>query len=104
MPDVKIDGSLIVLGQQEYILPPLPLVKMAKVSRLMSGGNVLQEEYVDSLVDALWWSLKRNYKDLDRQAVEDNLDSLNFKQVLEAFMQVNGFENGKEPGEAAASN
>lgn len=104
----QADGLELKLGKTVYILPPLPLAKMSKIGRLMQGGDFTQDDqYVSVLVDAIWWSLQRNYgKDLSRDVVEDNIDMTNIKDVLDKFMQVNGFAEttgGDQPGEPAAS-
>jgi len=100
--DVKVEGFDILLGGKLYCLPPIPLVKVAKVARMLHGGNVIQDElYVESLVDAIFWSLERNYPDIVRADVADNLDMVNFKSVLEAFMMINGFVQN-EAGEGQA--
>lgn len=103
--EVKVAGEPIALNGVTYILPPLPLVKMAKVGKLMQGGNFMEDEaYVGSLVDAIHWSLQRNYgKDFQREIVEENLDMNNFQSVMNAFMQVNGFQKKPGQGEAQAS-
>ena len=102
---VKVEGEVIKLNGVEYVLPPIPLAKMAKVGRLMQGGNAMEdEEYVASLVDAVWWSLLRNYKELERAEVEENLDMTNFQAIMDAFMKVNGFaKKDGNKGEAEAS-
>lgn len=92
-----IDGEQITLAKTEYTLPPLPLRHMSKIKRLMSGGDITtDEEYASSLIDALWFSLNRNYPGIDRTVIEDNLDMTNFEQIVQAFMVVNKFAS-KEP-------
>ena len=99
-----IDGEVITLAKIEYILPPLPLRHMSKIKRLMSGGDITtDEEYANSLIDALWYSLNRNYPGIDRSVVEDNLDMTNFEQIVKAFMLVNKFASkDSEQGEVQA--
>jgi len=105
--DVKVQGEVITLGSEEYVLPPLPLIKMSSIKRLMSGGDFTEdEEYVGSLVDAIYWSLKRNYPQMDRETVELNLDMANFQAVMDAFMKTNKMTpkaGAPATGEATAS-
>lgn len=99
------EGEVIKLAGKDYILPPIPLIKMAKIGQLMKGGDFTQDEaYVDALIDALWWSLQRNYgKTFPRETVELNLDASNINKTMEAFMKVNGFASAAAPsGEAQA--
>ena len=102
----KIDGVAITLAGEAYTLPPLPLARMPKIKTLMNGGDSMSEEFVNALVDAIWWSLQRNYPDIVREAVSDNVDLKNWKIVLDAFMNTNGFAPvaGAQPsGEAQAA-
>lgn len=101
-----IDGGKITLAGKEYTLPPLPLAKMPKIKQLMEGGE-MTEEFVGALVDAIHWSLQRNYPVMKREVVESNVDMLNWKAVMDVFMTVNGFapkkgEEGAPLGEAQA--
>ena len=68
---------------------------------LMEGGD-MTDEFVGTLIDAIHWSLQRNYPELKREDVESAVDMLNWKEVLNAFMTVNGFAAAGEPkaGEA----
>lgn len=95
MTHKKVDGVEITLNGEKYTLPPLPLVRMPKIKAIMEGGD-MSDEFVDTFADAIHWSLLRNHPDLDRGVVADNLDMTNWKDVLAAFMKVNGFEPNKE--------
>lgn len=103
--NVKVAGEKIVLAGTEYVMPPLPLVKMSSVKKLMDGGDFMSDEgYVEAMVNAVHFSLQRNYPDVERTVVSDNLDMTNFKKILDAFMTVNGFAKKEvESGEATAS-
>ena len=101
-----VDGIEVKLAGEAYTLPPLPLAKMPKIKKLMEGGD-LTDEFVGCLVDAIHWSLQRNYPDLAREIVETNVDMLNWKEILDAFMETNGFAQrpgaGAQSGEAHAA-
>ena len=101
----KVDGVTIKLDGVEYTLPPLPLAKMPKIKTLMEGGD-MSDEFVGTLIDAIHWSLGRNYPALKREEVESSVDMLNWKEVLNAFMVVNGFapvEGAPSLGEAPSA-
>ena len=101
MSNVKYEGVKVELTGREYILPPLPISKMPKVKALMDGGEV-SDEFVGSLLNAIHWSLLRNYPALEFSVVEDSIDLKNWQGILGAFMQVNGFAKGEKVGEAQA--
>lgn len=92
MSDVKVKGQPIELDGVEYILPPLPLIRLPDVKVLMDGGDVFgNPEYIGTLTRAIHWSLKRNYPDLSIDVVQDSLDMINYSAVIKAFMLTNGF-------------
>lgn len=103
--DVKVNGQEIVLNNATYILPPLPLRRMAEIQPLMNGGNPMTDpSYVDTLVKALHWSLLRNYSDLAIETVQDSLDMMNYADIMAAFMRANGFSKPEDAsGEVSAS-
>lgn len=100
---VKVDGVKIVLSGKEYVLPPLTFSKMPKINALMEGGT-MSPEFVETLINAIHWSLQRNYPTLLREEVDSSVDILNWKVVLDAFMSVNGFSaTGNPPGEVVGA-
>lgn len=102
-----VDGEKITLGGQEFVLPPLPLAKMPKIKALMSGSEDITDEFTDGFVNAIFWSLQRNYGDtVRREFVEESIDMTNWQSVQQAFMKANGFQSKPEgapaSGEAAS--
>lgn len=103
--DVQIPGEEITLAGQKFILPPMPLVKMPTVKKAMEGGDFTADEgRASALAEAIYWSLRRNYKDtITLEFVQENLDLTNFSSILDAFMRTNKFVRKTAPGEATAS-
>lgn len=87
-----IDGETIELGGAQYVLPPLPLIKMPKIKALMEGVSEVSEEYVKLFVDAIQWSLARNYPDLPEDFAARLIDMQNWETCFTAFMRVNRLE------------
>jgi hypothetical protein len=103
--DLKYQGVPLKLGRQEYILPALPLKRLKEASPLMTG-TIASDGYVDTLIQAVYWSLLRNYPELKVEEVEDSVDMLNYGDVVKAFTAANGFvvtEQVASTGEASAS-
>ena len=101
----QVVGENIELSGETFVLPPIPLVRMAGIKKLLSGGDFTEDpEYVGNLIDAIYWSLLRNYPELDRKTVEDGVDMVNIKELLDAFMLTNGLSTkADQPGEVKAS-
>lgn len=102
-----IQGPDIALGLETYILPPLPLVKIAGIKVLMAGGDVFDEAYTKALTDAIFHSLKRNYPDIKMETVENGVDLSNFQDTVEKFLIANKLDkqegNAEDPKPEAAS-
>jgi hypothetical protein len=93
-----IPGENIELADISYVLPPLPLAYMAKADVLLRGMSTAQtQEYADAFADVVFYSLRRNYPDISRETVADNIDLKNFKVILDAFTVVNGLKAKAEP-------
>ncbi len=104
MEDVKVKGQPITIDGATYILPPLPLKRMPDVALLMQGGNPMQDPaYIETLINAIWWSLKRNYPTLEITVIEDGFDMTNYEDILKAFMLANKFTKASESGEVPAT-
>ena len=102
--DANVAGEIIQLGRLFYVLPPAPIVYMPRIQAVLRGGDFSTDEaYSNALIDAIYLSLRRNYKALSRDDVADNLDMTNFRDVMDAFMQVNNLQRVTTPGEAQGS-
>lgn len=90
--DIKVKGEVITLEGTDYVLPPLPLKRIPDVKVLMTGGDPFSDPaYIDALINALHWSLLRNYPEMPRTLLEESLDMTNYSRILNAFMVTNGF-------------
>lgn len=98
-----VDGEEITLGGATFTLPPLPLARLKHLGVLLTGGDPSDPEsgYTDALTDAVYYSLRRNYPDISRELVEDNIDLVNFQDVLQKFMKVNNLNAKGEAGKQA---
>lgn len=94
-----VEGKEIKLGGKEFVLPPIPLSGLAKLGdRLQQIGTGMSEEAISSLVDGIFYALRRNYPDMSRDFVADNIDLMNANDVLNAFVEVNGFKRAEVTG------
>jgi hypothetical protein len=104
-PVPRVKGQKITLLETEYILPPLPLTYMDDIQPLLDGGTTQNKAYVGALISAVHLSLLRNYPDMNRSVVADNLDMTNYADIVNAFMVTNKFTASSEvkSGELKAS-
>ena len=89
--------SKITLGKKEFELSPIPLKGLVALEgRLHLIGKDFSQDSADALVDGIYYGLKRNHPEIDRELVELNIDATNLNQVLTAFVQVNNFAKAAE--------
>lgn len=89
----KIKGvSYEFANGETYIVPPLSLghVEMLQ-ERLEKFGGGLDKESIATVVDAAWMALQRNYPQITREKVRDELIDLgNFQEAMMLIMDVGG--------------
>lgn len=107
---VKIKGIKLELGGTTYVVPPLPLGSMeAMEERIQNFTGGLDRGSLSTVIDCLHAALKRNYPDITREMVADELlDVSNFGEVMQAVMDVSGMrrkslEAAEEAGNGEAS-
>lgn len=107
--DVKIAGVKIQLDGKMYVIPPLSLNSIQKLGdrlgKFNGGANV---ESVELVIDSAYMALKRNYPDMDREWLGENIDLGNMMDVMQSCMDVSGLrrklqEDEQESGEATTN-
>lgn len=104
-----VPGEEIELGGKRLVLPPIPLVKVPDLSIMFEVVEkpFSNKSYIQAVADALYYSLRRNYPDIDPQFIVDNLDMANHNIIAEALVKVNGLAPKEDVGKKqkkAASN
>lgn len=98
---VKIPGIKMMLGGQEYVIPPLALNALVQLQDrlgVFQGGTDITS--IETIIDAAHAALRRNYPDITREQVGDLVDLGNMNQVFEALMDVSGMlRKQQESGE-----
>lgn len=93
---IKVKGVSLVLGDGEtYVVPPLSLGVLEAMQERLAAmtGNGLDKESVATTIDCLHASLKRNYPDMTRARVADELvDVSNMLDVMSSLMDVSGMK------------
>jgi hypothetical protein len=100
-----IDGVAVKFGRRELIAPPLTFqaLKRLKPQQVIlksmrdAGGEEFTEEQFDALVTIVHTALKRNYPNMPREEIENDLDLANCKAIMNAIMNASGLV---QPGEA----
>lgn len=87
-----LDGVTVRIGRREFIVPPLnikSLKRAAKLAPVMEGGG---EASFDACVDVIHMAVVRNYPDVTRDDIEEELDAGNLPAVVDAVMEASGFD------------
>jgi hypothetical protein len=100
-----IPGPKLILGETEYMVPPLPLGALKKhkdfLARAQRGdmdGNAMMEEGFEKMMDCVYLALKRNYPQLTEAELEQHLDMRNISDAFNKVMESAGFKE-KPAGE-----
>lgn len=97
---VKVPGVLYDFGGRKLVLAPLNLGALRQLlEKLKSIGAEASVEQIDTVVDAVHASLKRNYPDITRDEVENDLiDASNAEELLPIIMNRSGLDKTTEDG------
>ncbi|OIR10975.1 hypothetical protein GALL_71460 [mine drainage metagenome] len=84
-----IKGMDINLGGTVYTVPPLSLGAIEDMhDRLLSFKGGADPESCKLVIDCTWRALKRNYPDIERDFVRENVGFENMGEVMSAVMNV----------------
>jgi hypothetical protein len=95
-----IPGNEIELGGEVYTLPPLSLGDVERHQARVKAG---EDSPATLIVDAVHAALKRNYPDLDRAVVADNLDIATMGHFMNLVMDSTGELRKDYEGKALAA-
>lgn len=103
--DTQYDGVEITLGRQTYVLPAIPLHALPKCKRLLEGTDdpFGDDKYHQAIIDSLYYSLKRNYPDIDPTFVTESIDVQMLQTLPAKIMEANGLSAVTEDGEKKAA-
>jgi hypothetical protein len=100
-----VDGTVITLGGQDYVCPPLNLKNCRLLSEeldsLQRVRGILKPEDVDTVCKIALAALQRNYPSMTLEEVEEKIDLGNFSSVILSVLKTSGVEEKKQ-GEAVA--
>lgn len=92
----KFEGEELTLAGTTYVVPALGIrdVKalLPKVQRMRIGEDGLPtDEFLEDACDLIALALRRNYPELERDAVVELLDVKTFPLALQAVFRASGF-------------
>ncbi len=79
-----IPGVEITLGLQKYTMPPCGMNVLSKnwsQIQALKGGGELGPEQINLVIDIVHGALRRNYRDLTREQVEEHITLDNLQQL-----------------------
>jgi hypothetical protein len=104
MDEQLVEGVEIKIGRKTFIVPPLTfgLLKKLKpqlelLSTVDASATELSDDKMNAMVDVVHAALMRNYPNLARADLEDDLDIGNVPKIMEAITLNSGL---KRLGEA----
>lgn len=97
-----IPGKSVKIGGKDYILPPLTLgmleIYQDPIDEFQSGVNVSSKSWT-TVINVVHDALKRNYPDVPRTVITENLEMRHVMDIFAALMSLSGVEatEGKAP-------
>lgn len=87
----KYKGIEIELGGTVYVVPPIALGDLEQLQdRIEKFDGTTSKESVDTVVDAAYAALKRNYPEITKDQLRIDLDVANFVDVFTAVVDMAG--------------
>lgn len=99
----KVKGIAVDFGCTQRIVPPLSLGALEQLQDGLADftGDIRDPKQVAMIIDAAHAALRRNYPDLTREQVADEIGLENMTEVMEAVMDVTGLKRkARDTGEA----
>lgn len=89
---VKVPGVLYDFNGRQLVLAPLNMGALRQLlERTKTMGQEATVDQIDTVVDAVFASLKRNYPSITREEVADDLvDSANVEELMPIIMNRSG--------------
>lgn len=95
-------GQWVRVGDRELLVPPLSLgtikTMQAEVQALQAMAGVPTPAQIDTVIGLFHAALVRNYPDMPRSEVEEDVDLGNYSDLLVAVMNISGFKK-EQPGQ-----
>ncbi|WP_374335588.1 hypothetical protein [Leeia sp.] len=88
---VNVKGVSLNLNGTTLVVPPLTLGALQQLQdRLAAFTGGLDSASIATVIDVALAALRRNYPELNREALADMIDVANMVDVMQAVMDVSG--------------
>src|SRR5258708_2927764 len=90
-----IPGKEVTIGDRTFVMPPLTLGMLElyqdRIDAFQSGEAVTSKSWT-TVIDVVHGALKRNYPELDRTVITENMEMRHIADIFAALMNVSGVE------------
>ncbi len=95
---VKYTGKNYTLAGKEYIIAPLPLGYLEKnLDKIQKIDEATEQEALTLIIDTVHCSIKRNYPEITRdELVNELLDINNVNDLFATVLGASGFDKGEQ--------
>jgi hypothetical protein len=98
-----IQGAEIQFGRKKLIVPPLTFGLLRKLEpqlELLNSADktttIADQKYIDAMFDIIHAALQRNYPNMARSEIEENLDLGNVRTIMSAITVRSGLTSSGE--------
>ncbi|OGW51751.1 MAG: hypothetical protein A2Y81_12740 [Nitrospirae bacterium RBG_13_43_8] len=85
-----IDGTKLKIGDKEFVVSALNFKQVRELRPLfkklqdLQGGENVDSEQLDAMIEIVHQGLQRNYPDITKEELEENLDMQNIQGIINA--------------------
>jgi len=80
--------TTLTIAGKEFTLSPVPLAGMEKLMQALDGEPSVADTF-KVLIDSVYFGVKRNHPEVEREFFEWNIDATNVAHILKAVSEVN---------------
>ena len=101
-----VEGITIRIGTKDFVVPALNFKQlrqlMPKIKNMAVVGAEMTDQQMGEVVEVVHAAVSRNYPELNKEYLDENIDMNNVRQIIAAIMGKSGLV--KTSGEATAGN
>ena len=98
-----LDGVTMRIGRLDYVVPPLNLRGVKRAQALAPQFEGEGTASIDAGIEVIWLALMRNYPEVTREQLEEDIDLGNLEQLVHAVLKIAGFTGPKAMGAPAGT-
>jgi len=95
------EGTTLKIGDKDYVVPALTIKQIRTLKsdiqelRQLKDAVNIEDEKLDKMISVIYAAISRNYPDITREELENNLDMNNIQDVILIILGASGIVEKK---------